>query len=254
MRFRRSFLFVTIAVFSAIALAGCSAGTQSSAVTASAGNAAMEDAIYVQVQSMDGNTITAVVGTLAQGMGQPDGSDRQEAGGSQPQDTPPPQSTDNDSNSQPQGAPPEQPSGDNDDVQQDNPPEMASGDGGGTKPQGGQPGGMGFTADDESITFTIDDATTITALSGPQASTTDSTQLTAADISVGDVLAVTLSSDNVALTIVIQQSGAPTGAGQQSGQPGGSFGGSDTVTNGTSASTIDTDTAVTGETYSSSGG
>ena len=50
----------------------------------------------------------------------------------------------------------------------------------------------------------------ITAQSGPEAESTETAKLTAADIAVGDVLAITLSSDNVAETIVIQQSAMPS--------------------------------------------
>lgn len=197
MRVRHSILFIILAVAAAVALTGCSAGTQNSAeAVASAGNAAPvnaasagnaapanaapeDGATFVQVQSIDGNTITAVVGTIPQGAG---GSEQSGAPQGQP-------SGDNDG-SQPQGTPAQQPSGD-------------------SQPGGGQPGGMGFTAGDETITFTVGDATVISAQSGPQSSTTDTTKLTVADIAVGDVLTVTLSSDNVAESIVIQQSGTP---------------------------------------------
>ena len=216
MRRNYTYYLSALAVLTALALAGCSAGTPAAAqATAAAEQTATSqtaEATYVQVQSIDNNTITAVIGTMAQGMGQQDGS-------------------------APQGTPPDQPSG----------------NGSGPQPQGGQPGGMGFTAGTETVTFTVSDATAITAQSGPQEQTANTAVLTLADIAVGDVLAITLSSDNVAQTIVVQQAGQPGGNGQMGGQPGGSFGGSGTVTNGTSASTIDADTTVSSQTYTSSG-
>ena len=202
MRVRHSILFIILAVAAAVALTGCSAGTQNSAeAVASAGNAAPanaasagnaapanaapeDGATFVQVQSIDGNTITAVVGTMPQG-----------AGGSEQSGAPQGQPSGDIDGSQPQGTPAQQPSGDSQP--------------GGGRAGDGQLGGMGFTAGDETITFTVGDATVISAQSGPQSSTTDTTKLTVADIAVGDVLAITLSSDNVAESIVIQQSGTP---------------------------------------------
>ncbi len=282
MRFRHSFAYLVLAVLTALALVGCSSGTQAStAAVATAGNAAADGATFVQVQSIDGSKITAIVGTLSQGAGgaqQPgalpdqagDGdqsgaeqkgsapelpsggnSGSQGNGDSQPQGTPPEQQADGSSDSQPQGTPGQQPAGDG----QQGGGQQGGGQQGGGQQGGGQAGGAGFTAGDESITFTINDSTKITAQSGPDSATTDATTLTAADIAVGDILAITLSSDNVAQTIVVQQSGLPQSADAtaQSGEPGATFGGSETVTNGTSANTIDTDSTVSGETYNSSG-
>jgi hypothetical protein len=64
---------------------------------------------------------------------------------------------------------------------------------------------------------------------------------------------VTLSSSIAAETIVIQSAGGAQDASAQGGQPGANFGGSDTVTNGTAATTIDTDTTIDGQAYASSG-
>ncbi len=250
MRRNHTFFLSALAVLTALMLAGCSTGTPAvaQATVAAEQTAASQTAevTYVQVQTIDNNTITAVIGTMAQGMGQQDGS--------APQGTPPDQPSGNGSGSQQQGTPPDQPSGNGSGSQQQGtPPDQPSGSSGGTQPQGGQPGGMGFTAGTETVTFTVNDATAITAQSGPQEQTTNTTALTLADIAVGDVLAITLSSDNVAQTIVMQQAGQPGGNGQMGGQPGGNFGGSGTVTNGTSANTIDTDTTVSSQTYTSSG-
>jgi hypothetical protein len=102
----------------------------------------------------------------------------------------------------------------------------------------------GFTAGTETLTFTVDSATVITLVDG--------TTGTIDSIAVGDVLAITLSSANVAETITIQSAGMPQDM-NAGGQPGASFGGSSEVTNGTSANTIDTDSTVTDKTYTSSG-
>ena len=196
MRFRHSFAYLALALVTVLALAGCSAGTQASAAAATAGNAApatagnaaADGATYVQVQSIDGSKITAVVGTMPQGEcgGQQPGASPDSAGGTEQKGSAPEQPSGDNSGSQPEGTPGQQPAGDN------------------------QQSGMGFTAGDETITFTIDDATKITAQSGPESATTDATTLTLADIAVGDILAITLSSDNVAQTIVVQQANMPS--------------------------------------------
>ena len=207
------------------ALSGCaSAGSTTTTVQTSASNAIQTAAIdsdttYVQVQSVSGSEITAVIGTMEQPTGQPGGDNSQ------------------------QGTPPQQPGGDN--SQQGTPPEMPSGDNTQQGGPGGQGGMMNFTASDAVITFSVTDATKITKQNGPEA-----TEATLSDIAVDDILAVSISSSNVAETIVIQSAG---GGMPQGGQPGANFGGSDTVTNGTAATTIDSDTTVSATTYSSSG-
>jgi len=256
MRRNHTIFFSVLAVFTALALAGCSAGTPAAAQTTATAEqttvsqTARAETTYVQVQSIDGNSITAVVGTMAQGMGQPGGNGASGESGSQPQGTPPEQPSDNSNGAQPQGTPPEQPSDNSNGAQpQGTPPEQPSDNSNGAQPQGGQPGGMGFTAGTETIVFTVNDATQITEQTGPQEQATEITQLTVADLAVGDVLAITLTGDNVAETIVIQPSGMPDDAGQS----GGNFGGSGTVTNGTSANTIGADTTINNQTYTSSG-
>ena len=233
------------------ALYGCTAATttteQSTQVSASSAvqTAAIDaDATYVQVQSVNGNEITAVIGTMEQPTGQPSGDSSQQgtppeqpSGDSSQQGTPPEKPS---GDSSQQGTPPEMPSGDS--TQQGTPPEMPSGD---STQQGGQGGMMNFTASDAVITFSVSDATKITKLSG-----SETAEAALSDIAADDILAVTISSSNIAETIVIQSAG---GGMPQDGQPGASFGGSDTVTNGTAATTIDSDITVSATTYSSSG-
>ena len=257
----RGKLYAILGVFTAavLAMSGCSATTDSNTATqtASATNAAQQtvnsDAIYVQVQSVENGTITALVGTMSQPSGQPDGATQQQGT--------PPQQPSGDSTTQQQGTPPDQPSGDNTTQQQgtppdqssgsndqSTPPEMPSGDGTQQGGPGGAGGMMGFTAGTETITFTVSDATVVSKQNGPESATA-----AVSDIAVGDILAVTLSSSNAAETIVIQSAGGAQDASAQGGQPGANFGGSDTVTNGTAATTIDTDTTIDGQAYASSG-
>ena len=176
----------------------------------SATNAAQAntDATYVQVQSIENGAITALVGTMTQPGGQPNGAGQQGAPSDQSQG----------SGSAPQGTPPAQPSGDS--TQQGNSPQQPSGDnsqqGGQNAPDGQSMGGMmGFTAGTETITFSYNEATVVTKQNGLEEATA-----AASDIAVGDILAITLSSDNVASAIVIQSAGGGQDVSAQGGQPG----------------------------------
>lgn len=100
-----------------------------------------------------------------------------------------------------------------------------------------------FTASDESITFTLTDDTQIT-VEQQDGETTDGT---AADIKEGSVLELSLDADNNALMVVVKNAGGP-GAGGNGGP-----GQSSDASNGTAATTIDSDTTADGETYSSTG-
>ena len=239
MRNHRIWIIVSILTVVILATSGCVSTTssESTAQEASASDAVQQivssDAVYVQVQSIDSGTVTAVVGTMTQPAEQTSGAGQQSASSDQSQGT----------GSAPQGTPPAQPSGDN--TQQGTPPQQPSGD---TAQQSGQGMGMGFTAGDAVITFQIGDTTLVTKQNGPETAAA-----TLYDIAVGDILAVTLSNQNVAESIVIQSAGAGQVASAQGGQPGANFGGSDTVTNGTAATTIDADTNVSAQTYTSSG-
>lgn len=113
----------------------------------------------------------------------------------------------------------------------------------GEKPEGeapdgapnGMPGGSSFESSGETLTFSLTDETEITVeyLQGSGEGTVD-------DIAIGSVLEIELDDENQAVSVVVRNLNA-----------GGGFGGSDEVTNGTAANTVDTD--ITGETYSSSG-
>ena len=200
------------------------------------------DSVIVQVTAVEGDQITADVGTLttasadASGNGAPGEAPSGEAPGG-----------DNSGN----GAPGEAPSGDapggeapsgeapgGDDSGNGAPGEAPSGEApSGDAPGGQMPGGSSFEASGESITFTLTDDTAITLeyLQGSDEGNAD-------DIAVGSVLEVVLDEDNQAVSVTVRNLNA-----------GGGFGGSGEVTNGTSANTITEDTEVDSETYTSTG-
>lgn len=116
------------------------------------------------------------------------------------------------------------------------PPELPQGQ----MPQDGEPGGMGgsFTAGEETVELELAAQLTVTreGMAG-QASSVD-------DLAQGDIVQVTVGQDNAVSAIVVKNI---------NGGPGGGFGGSDQVTNGTAAQTIDQDTQITGGTFTSTG-
>jgi hypothetical protein len=226
MRKRRTYFFISILSAFVLTLSGCGAAAGEIALASPANATAagqmdqtQSDMTFVQVQSIDSDSITAVIGTMTQAAGQPPANGQ--------------------GDSAQQGNPPEMPSGDS--AQQGNPPQMQSGD----NAQGAMPS---FTAGDAVITFFTNSETLVSRQSGPDAS-----EAALSEIAVGDILAVKLASDNTAETIVIQSAGGANTAAQAGGQPGANFGGSDTVTNGTAATTINSDTSVSAQTYASSG-
>lgn len=191
------------------------------------------DSVIVQVTAVEGDQITADVGTLttasadASGNGAPGGEN---SGNGAPGDAP--------GGDAPGG---EAPSGDapgGDDSGNGAPGDAPSGEApSGDAPGGQMPGGSSFEASGESITFTLTDDTAITLeyLQGSDEGNAD-------DIAVGSVLEVVLDEDNQAVSVTVRNLNA-----------GGGFGGSGEVTNGTSANTITEDTEVDSETYTSTG-
>ena len=200
------------------------------------------DSVIVQVTAVEGDQITADVGTLttasadASGNGAPGGEN---SGNGAPGDAPGGDAPggeapggDNSGN----GVPGDAPIGDN--SGNGAPGDAPSGDApSGDAPSGQMPGGSSFEISGESITFTLTDDTAITLeyLQGSGEGTAD-------DIAVGSVLEVVLDEDNQAVSVTVRNLNA-----------GGGFGGSSEVTNGTSANTITEDTEVDGETYTSTG-
>ncbi|WP_053984081.1 proline-rich domain-containing protein [Niameybacter massiliensis] len=221
----------------------------------------------VKVQSIEGNIITAIQGELTENSGPPalpngetptdenppalpDGEvQASEAppalpNGEAPTSEAPPALPDGET---PTGeAPPALPNGEA--PTGETPPALPDGEaqageaGVPAKPEGGMPGenamgGKVFNELGESISFTVDDQTKITIemLQGTQEGTMD-------NIGVNDVLEIALGDGNVATSIVVKNL-----------QMGGGFGGSHTVTQGTSAHTIDTDGSISNEHYASTG-
>ena len=220
------------------------------------------DSVIVQVTAVEGDQITADVGTLttasadASGNGAPGGEapsgdapGGDDSGNGAPGEAPSGDAPggDNSGNGAPGEAPSgeapggEAPSGDapgGDDSGNGAPGDAPSGEApSGDAPGGQMPGGSSFEASGESITFTLTDDTAITLeyLQGSDEGTAD-------DIAVGSVLEVVLDEDNQAVSVTVRNLNA-----------GGGFGGSGEVTNGTSANTITKDTEVDSETYTSTG-
>ncbi len=138
------------------------------------------DSVIVQVTAVEGDQITADVGTLTTASA--DASGNGAPGGEAPSGEAP--GGDNSGN----GAPGEAPSGD--------------------APGGQMPGGSSFEASGESITFTLTDDTAITLeyLQGSDEGTAD-------DIAVGSVLEVVLDEDNQAVSVTVRNLNAGGGFG-----------------------------------------
>ena len=220
------------------------------------------DSVIVQVTAVEGDQITADVGTLttasadASGNGAPGGEapsgeapGGDDSGNGAPGEAPSGDAPGGDNSGN--GAPGEAPSGEapggeapggdapgGDDSGNGAPGDAPSGEApSGDAPGGQMPGGSSFEASGESITFTLTDDTAITLeyLQGSDEGNAD-------DIAVGSVLEVVRDEDNQAVSVTVRNLNA-----------GGGFGGSGEVTNGTSANTITEDTEVDSETYTSTG-
>ena len=200
--------------------------------------------LYAKVQSIDGNSITAIKGELNTDVG---GDATPPSGVSNtPPDMPTGDGSDNGGTvpSNDASTPPEKPTGDNtnsekpDDDRANNSDSAPSGDDAPPDMPSGNPGGnTSFVEGTDTITFTVTDDTSITVefLQGSEEGTID-------NIAVNSVLELTLDENNNATSIVIKNL-----------QSGGGFGGSTTVTNGTSANTISSDSEIADEKYTSTG-
>lgn len=227
----------------ALATVGMTGCTKTTADSTQTSEAEESESVTAQVTAVDGNTVTADLGEMAEMQAPGDG----QAPGEAPE-KPDGESTDGEAPEKPDGeAPsgetPAKPDGDSSDSQA--PSDNGSGNGGAPN---GAPDGQGqapsmFTASGESITFTLTDDTQIT-VEQQDGETTDGT---AADIKEGSVLELSLDADNNALMVVVKNAGGP-GAGGNGGP-----GQSSDASNGTAATTIDSDTTADGETYSSTG-
>jgi hypothetical protein len=180
--------------------------TESTAATAQSGTYAIE------VTAVDGTSITGQTGTLAaQEAPDGDGTEPAEAPSGTADSNQPakPDGEQQSGDSAPTGTPPAAPDG-------ASAPTDGSAPADSTPPQGGaeggkqQPGG-GFTADGGSITFVLTDATVIQVEKQP-GTTEDGT---AADITVGAVLELTLDSENNALTVTVHSASSGMPESQQ---------------------------------------
>lgn len=190
-------------------------------------DAEVSESLYAMVQNIDGNSITAIKGDLNTNVLE--------------NQTPPSGDT---------SAPPDMPA-DNGSSNTSTPPEKPDDNGTGTEgstppsdsnapadiPSGNPGGGTTFVEGTDTITFTVTDDTSITVefLQGSEDGTID-------NITVNSVLELTLDENNNATSIIVKNL-----------QIGGGFGGSSTVTNGTSANTIDLDSEIADEKYTSTG-
>ena len=182
-----------------------------------------------KVTALEGTSVTLALGELTEDAA-PGGGDSQQ---------PPEMSSDGQTGDQPTGTPPEKPedtSGDNRSGQQ--PPEKPDGDSSQSNdnqppdmPEGGM-GGSSFTESGETLTIDISDAAIMK---------NDET-VSATELSVDDVVQVTFDDSGSAATVEIV-----------SGSMGGGFGGSNQVTQGSSANTISEDGTYTDTTYTSTG-
>lgn len=217
----------------ALATVGMTGCTKITADSTQTSEAEESKSVTAQVTAVDGNTVTADLGAMASGEA-PEKPDGESTDGEAPEKP---------DGEAPSGEAPAKPDGDSSDSQA--PSDNGSGNGGAPN---GAPDGQGqapsmFTASGESITFTLTDDTQIT-VEQQDGETTDGT---AADIKEGSVLELSLDADNNALMVVVKNAGGP-GAGGNGGP-----GQSSDASNGTAATTIDSDTTADGETYSSTG-
>ena len=182
-----------------------------------------------KVTALEGTSVTLALGELTEDAA-PGGGDSQQPPemssdgqtGDQPTGTPPEKPEDTSGDNQSGQQPPEKPDGDSSQSNDNQPPEM---------PEGGM-GGSSFTESGETLTIDISDAAIVK---------NDET-VSATELSVDDVVQVTFDDSGSAATVEIV-----------SGSMGGGFGGSNQVTQGSSANTISEDGTYTDTTYTSTG-
>ena len=181
-----------------------------------------------KVTALEGTSVTLALGELTEDAA-PGGDSQQPPEmssdgqtGDQPTGTPPEKPEDTSGDNQSGQQPPEKPDGDSSQSNDNQPPEM---------PEGGM-GGSSFTESGETLTIDISDAAIVK---------NDET-VSATELSVDDVVQVTFDDSGSAATVEIV-----------SGSMGGGFGGSNQVTQGSSANTISEDGTYTDTTYTSTG-
>lgn len=211
-------------------------------------DAEASESLYAKVQSIDGNSITVIKGDLNTNVGEKPTLPSGDA--STPPEMPADNGGDNNNTtSNDNFTPPEKPADNGSDDSNNTtsngnstPPEMPADNGSGTEgnapagmPSGNPGGGTTFVEGADIITFTVTDDTAITVefLQGSEEGTID-------NIAVDSILELTLDENNNATSVIVKNL-----------QSGGGFGGSSTMTNGTSANTIDSDSEITDEKYNS---
>lgn len=210
------------------------------AASARADEAAEEETLVGRITAIDGSTVELALGELADGgaaggMGDMEGDPGAQGGDEDGGETPP-EATEGEQPADDQGA--DQDGG-------ETPPDISEGEqpADGDAGQGGFAGGSSFTENGETATVDLSGATVSTQ--GSEGETEGSVD----DLAVGDILSIVLNDDGSAASVTVVTDGM--GGGQPEGQSG--FGGSGEVTQGTAATTIDTDGTYTGETYTSTG-
>lgn len=198
-----------------------------------------------KVTALEGTSVTLALGELTENAA-PGGGDSQQPPemssdgqtGDQPTGTPPEKPEDTSGDNQSGQQPPEKPDGDSSQSNDNQPPEMPesseNNQDGGTPPdmpEGGM-GGSSFTKSGETLTIDISDAAIVK----------NNETVSATELSVDDVVQVTFDDSGSAATVEIV-----------SGSMGGGFGGSNQVTQGSSANTISEDGTYTDTTYTSTG-
>ena len=222
----RKWISVVCAASLAVSLAAC--GAQADADSA-------ETTLTGQISEMDGDQVTLQLGTITETQ---TGAPPESRSGGEDGQTPPEKPEDKttaDSSGASDGKsgsiPPEDAaasgSGENKPPEK---PEDSNGGSGQTPPEGAAPGGSTFEAGEESVILDFSE-TEITK---------NEEAVTLEDLSVGDVLTVTVENDTTAVSAVVETLG-------------GGFGGSGQINQGTSANVLTEDGTYTDTAYTSTG-
>ena len=230
----QKWISVILSAIMALSLTACSQNTRAETTLASAATAeSLKTVLTGMITAIEGENVTLSLGELEKGEAQegntppdmPQGGTAAEAPNGDDGRTPP---------DKPDGGgdqtPPDQSDGGNatsdgsDDSGSRTPPEQP-GENNAQAP-GGQPGGMGFRENGETRTLN---------LAGAEI-TKNEQSVAISDLTVGDILELTVNADGSTEAVQVL-----------SLQPQGGFGGSGTVTQGTSANTISEDGSYTGE-------
>ena len=208
---------------------------------------AASEELVGKITALNGSKVTVQLGELAsidrQMPEKPDGeqADRQQPSGQPGDGQQPPEKPVGQQDGQSSGSQvPEKPTGEqsgsqNSDNQMPEKPNSQQGEG---QQPPEMPGDGGFTAGDESRTLDLTDA--VIEKNG--------SSITVSDLAVDDILRITLENDKAASVQVVRMNGGPQ---MEGGNQMGGFGGSGTVTQGTSANTITEDGTYSGEFLSS---